>query len=430
MLADARAQGIATIELRVADTVGHWHHLSLPLNQIDVAELEAGVAFSEASWGEMGTRLVLLPETAVLDPFIEEPTLVVLCEAKLDDLSPHPSCVRSMLGRAVEFWNTQRRELNVTHSADFQCWVFDDVRFECGNHQSSYFVDISQASWNASRDELPNLGHKSQRSRRNAVSSPQDHLVDLRHEIARLLAAVGVRVTSHTCGEHGPGHLRFSIAPMQSIELADAWMWFRHVAKNSAARASRSATFLPKPFAHLAALRLPVRWHLDPSEPDAATVGAVCREITHSLCRWSPATMAFACPTANSYRKGSAAAINLNADGACDESPLVVLDRTGRNFTWSQADTSCNLYIALSIAMIAASSATQVDVSLPAESAQLPESIEAALAAVGQIEEVAINSGTCGGRWWASWYRIVENQQVARYRGYPHPMDFVVSYDT
>ena len=82
----AEETGAKFVDMRFADLLGKDHHFTFPLHAIDESTFEDGKMFdgsSIAGWkGINESDMALLPEaaSAFLDPFMEEPTLVVRCD--------------------------------------------------------------------------------------------------------------------------------------------------------------------------------------------------------------------------------------------------------------------------------------------------------------------------------------------------------------
>src|SRR3990167_5925154 len=74
------------IDLRFTDSRGKEQHVTLPVREINEDFFEVGKMFdgsSIAGWkGINESDMILLPDdsTAVLDPFTEEPTLILVCD--------------------------------------------------------------------------------------------------------------------------------------------------------------------------------------------------------------------------------------------------------------------------------------------------------------------------------------------------------------
>ena len=78
---------IEWVDLRFTDTKGKQHHVTMPARDaLDEDFFEHGKMFDGSSihgWkGIEASDMILMPvdETAVLDPFTEEPTLILVCD--------------------------------------------------------------------------------------------------------------------------------------------------------------------------------------------------------------------------------------------------------------------------------------------------------------------------------------------------------------
>jgi len=98
------------VDFRFTDTVGREHHVSVPTSAIDEDKLESGQAFDGSSipgWkGIEASDMLLIPDcsTANLDPFREEPTLILSCDVvEPSDLKGYDRDPRSLAKRAEAY---------------------------------------------------------------------------------------------------------------------------------------------------------------------------------------------------------------------------------------------------------------------------------------------------------------------------------------
>ena len=75
---------IRTIDLKYSDLTGNWYHITFPARRLE-AVLENGIPFDGSSIPGMRSvesgDMILIPdpETAMVDPFTEHPTLRMMC---------------------------------------------------------------------------------------------------------------------------------------------------------------------------------------------------------------------------------------------------------------------------------------------------------------------------------------------------------------
>ena len=110
VLAFANEEQVKFIDLRFTDLPGTWHHLTIPIGQLNESTFESGIGFDASSlrgWATINESDMLLipdPTRFWIDPFYEEPTLCLFANV-VDpmtkegyDLDP-----RSVAARAL-FW--------------------------------------------------------------------------------------------------------------------------------------------------------------------------------------------------------------------------------------------------------------------------------------------------------------------------------------
>jgi glutamine synthetase len=78
-------EDVKFVDFRFTDTRGKEQHVSVPVSRFDEDKFESGHAFdgsSIAGWkGIEASDMLLMPDpTAYIDPFYEEPTLVLTCD--------------------------------------------------------------------------------------------------------------------------------------------------------------------------------------------------------------------------------------------------------------------------------------------------------------------------------------------------------------
>ena len=77
---------IRFVDFRFTDTRGKEHHVTVPVSHFDEDKFTEGHAFDGSSIGgwkgiqASDMQLMPDPETAYIDPFFDEPTLVLTCD--------------------------------------------------------------------------------------------------------------------------------------------------------------------------------------------------------------------------------------------------------------------------------------------------------------------------------------------------------------
>ena len=98
------------VDLRFTDTKGKEQHVTIPSHQVNAEFFEEGKMFDGSSiggWkGINESDMVLMPDasTAVIDPFYEEPTLIIRCDIlEPGTLQGYDRDPRSIAKRAEEY---------------------------------------------------------------------------------------------------------------------------------------------------------------------------------------------------------------------------------------------------------------------------------------------------------------------------------------
>src|ERR1043165_97287 len=80
-----RDREVKAVDLRFADFPGTWQHFTVPPSQVDEATFQDGLGFDGSSirgWQAINeSDMLVIPqaETAFIDPFFKETTLVLIC---------------------------------------------------------------------------------------------------------------------------------------------------------------------------------------------------------------------------------------------------------------------------------------------------------------------------------------------------------------
>ena len=135
------------VDFRFTDTRGKEQHVTVPVSHFDEDKFSAGHAFdgsSIAGWkGIEASDMLLMPDpnTANIDPFFEEPTLILTCDV-LDpaDGKPYERDPRSLAKRAEAYMKSTGIGDTAYFGPEPEFFVFDSVRWD--NDMSGCFVKI------------------------------------------------------------------------------------------------------------------------------------------------------------------------------------------------------------------------------------------------------------------------------------------------
>ncbi|MDB5826118.1 MAG: glnA, partial [Variovorax sp.] len=193
------------IDFRFTDTRGKEQHVTVPVSAFDEDKFTSGHAFdgsSIAGWkGIEASDMQLMPDpnTANIDPFFEETTLILTCDV-IDpvDGKPYERDPRSLAKRAEAYMKASGLGDTAYFGPEPEFFVFDSVRWK--NDMSGCFVkiDSEEASWNTDKEyEHGNTGHRPATKGGYFPVPPVDSFQDMRSEMCLVLEALGIPVEVH-----------------------------------------------------------------------------------------------------------------------------------------------------------------------------------------------------------------------------------------
>ncbi|MEJ2509900.1 MAG: glutamine synthetase beta-grasp domain-containing protein, partial [Gammaproteobacteria bacterium] len=197
--------GVKFVDFRFTDTRGKEQHVSVPAHTLDEDELKDGKMFdgsSIAGWkGIEASDMILMPDadTAVLDPFTDEPTLNLRC----DIIEPstgqgYERDPRTVAKRAEAYLKSTGIADTAFFGPEPEFFVLDDVRWGAEMHGAFYKIDSEEAGWNSERVfEDGNIGHRPGIKGGYFPVPPVDSLQDLRSAMCLALEEMGVAVEVH-----------------------------------------------------------------------------------------------------------------------------------------------------------------------------------------------------------------------------------------
>ncbi len=251
----AKERGCKMVDFKFTDLIGMWQHFTIPLSELNTEVFEEGLGFDGSSmrgWrGIEESDMVVMPDptTAQIDPFMEVPTLSLICDIVMPEtFEPYNRDPRQIAKRALAYLQSTGIADTAYFGPEAEFFIFDDVRFETTPNGSFHQVDSDEAAWNSGRDENGgNLGYKTRSKEGYFPVAPSDTLHDLRTEICLECEKVGIQIERqhHEVSTAGQCEINFRFSTI--VDVADKLMWFKYIVKNVARRHGKTATFMPKP---------------------------------------------------------------------------------------------------------------------------------------------------------------------------------------
>ncbi len=248
---------IKFVDYRFTDTRGKWQHITTPVSQFNEAKFEEGQAFdgsSIAGWkGIEASDMLLIPDagSAFVDPFFEEPTLVLVCDViEPTDGKSYERDPRSIAKRAEAYLKATGLGDTAFFGPEPEFFLFDSVRWSTEPNHSFYAIDEYEAPWNSGAQlEGGNRGHRPRVKGGYFPVPPIDSTQDMRSEMSLILESLGIPVEVHHHEVAGAGQCEIGTKFSTLVERADWTQLQKYVIQNVANAYGKTATFMPKPYA-------------------------------------------------------------------------------------------------------------------------------------------------------------------------------------
>jgi glutamine synthetase len=246
---------IKFVDFRFTDTRGKEQHVSVPVSAFDEDKFTSGHAFdgsSIAGWkGIEASDMLLMPDpnTANVDPFYEEPTLILTCDVlEPGDGKPYERDPRSLAKRAEAYLKSSGVGDAAYFGPEPEFFIFDQVRWNVDMSGCFVKIDSEEAPWSTGMDfEGGNLGHRPAVKGGYFPVPPVDSMQDMRSEMCLLLEQMGIPVEVHHHEVGGMGQNELGTKFSTLVQRADWLMLQKYVIHNVAHAYGKTATFMPKP---------------------------------------------------------------------------------------------------------------------------------------------------------------------------------------
>ncbi len=452
------------VDIKFMDLLGTWQHFSVPTSELEESLFEEGLGFDGSSirgWQAINASDMLVipdPTTAVMDPFMNVPTLSMLCNI-VDPITKekYSRDPRNVAQKAEAYLKSTGIGDTAFFGPEPEFFIFDDVRYQNDSNQCFYAVDSEEGTWNSGRDEEPNLGHKPRHKEGYFPVSPSDSLQDIRTEMLLLMEQVGIAMECHhhEVATAGQCEIDMRFAPL--VQCADNLMWFKYIVKNVAKRYGKTATFMPKPLFGDNGTGMHVHQSIwkDGNPLFAGNGYAGFSEMglnyIGGILKHASAICAFAAPTTNSYKRlvpGFEAPVNLAYSSrnrsAAIRIPMYSPSPKAKRMEARFPDPSSNGYLAFAVMLMAGLDGIEnkIDPGEPldkniyalgpeelANIPTLPTSLEGALGALESDHDFLLKGDVFTQDLIDTWIEYKRENEVDQLRLRPHPYEMHMYYD-
>jgi glutamine synthetase len=209
---------------------------------------------SIAGWRHINdSDMILRPdlETAFIDPFFEESTLVLRCDiidpSTMQDYARDP---RAIARRAEAYLKASGLGDVCYFGPEPEFFIFDEARWKVSMENTFFQIDSSSAAWNSGKKyEEGNMGHRPRVKGGYFPVPPVDAFQDLRSAMCTTLKSLGMQVETHHHEVATAGQTEINLRFNSLLAKADEMQVFKYVVHNVAHAFGKTATFMPKPLA-------------------------------------------------------------------------------------------------------------------------------------------------------------------------------------
>ena len=246
---------IRWVDLRFTDTKGKEQHVSIPAGVVDEDFFADGKMFDGSSisgWkGINESDMILMPDdsTAILDPFTDDPTVIVRCDivepATMQGYDRDP---RSIAKKAEAYLATAGVGDTAFFGPEPEFFVFDDVKWGVDMSGASYAINAEEAAWSSNLDvEEGNTGHRPRVKGGYFPVPPVDSLHDIRAAMCSAMEQMGLDVEVHHHEVGTAGQCEIGVKFNTLVTKADEVQILKYCVLNVAHAYGKTATFMPKP---------------------------------------------------------------------------------------------------------------------------------------------------------------------------------------
>ncbi len=457
--------GAEIVDLKFCDMLGTWQHCSYPVDDLDDGTFKDGLGFDGSSirgWQDISVSdMLAIPqvETTRLDPFFKEPTVSIL--ADVFDPVTHEAYnkdPRYVAKLCTEYVKKTGMADTIFIGPEPEFFIFDEVRYEQNQHRGMYEIDSVEGAWNTARFEEPNLGYKPSYKGGYFPVSPTDTYHDLRGEMVFEMKRVGINVEAHhhEVGTAGQSEIDMKFSPL--LDMGDQFMWYKYIIRNVAKRAGKTVTFMAKPIFQDNGSGMHTHMSFwKGGKPlfagkEYAGLSDMALHAIGGILKHAPSILAFAAPTANSYRRlvpGYEAPVNLAYSSrnrsAAIRIPMYSENPKAKRLEFRCPDPTANGYLAFSALAMAAVDGikNKLDPGKPLDRniyeltgkekervPNTPGTLHESLAALKKDHAFLMEGGVFSEDLIQSWIGWKEAQELAEISLRPHPHEFHLYYDS
>ncbi len=243
---------IKMVDFKMVDINGQYRHVTIPAKNFSEDTMKSGIGFDASNYGYAVVEksdMVFIPDpdTALIDPFCEIPTLSMTGNAMIidnPDNRPLAQYPRNIIRAAVDYMKKSGIADTMYILPEFEFYLFDEATWGVNGGYNAANVDAKQSYWNS---DVEGKGVVVQKQKNYHIAKPFDISYECRSEMCMHMADMGIKINYHHPEVAASG--QFEIEPQlgEVVEMADATMMIKYIIHNTALKYGKTATFMPKP---------------------------------------------------------------------------------------------------------------------------------------------------------------------------------------
>jgi len=364
---------IKAIDLKYPDLICNWYHISFPARRLEYV-LEKGIPFDGSSIPGMRSveagDMILMPDpsTAIVDPFLETPTMRMLCYiCDADTRIGVKKDPRSVAKRAQEYMLKTGIADQSFWIPEFEFYLFNEAEIHNGKFSAGFQFTSAE-----NKEDLP-FGHKDLDGTAVAnrkgyhIDIPFDKFANIREEMVQLIEEIGcpIRYHHHEVGLSGQQEIETEMIDFENV--TDKMMYIKDIIHNCALENELTATFMPKPLYDEAGngMHFHIQLRKDGKnifykQGNYADLSEEALFFIGGVLKHGRSLTAFTNPSTNSFKRllpGFEAPVKLffglaNRSAAI-RIPKYATSKEAKRIEFRTGDGTCNYYLAMSALLMA-----------------------------------------------------------------------------
>ena len=243
---------IKMVDFKMVDITGQYRHVTILAENFTEDTMKYGVGFDASNYGYAVVEksdMVFIPDpdTAMIDPFCQIPTLTMTGNAMIIDTPenrPLAQYPRNIVLAAEQYMKDSGIADTMLILPEFEFYLFDQAGWDVQPNRIVSYVDTNQSYWNSATE---GMGVVVPKQKNYHIAKPFDSSYECRSEMCLHMKDAGIEINYHHPEVAASG--QFEIEPQlgQMSKMADATMMIKYIIHNTALKYGKSATFMPKP---------------------------------------------------------------------------------------------------------------------------------------------------------------------------------------